>query len=142
MPFDLQPTLKGELLALRPLRPEDSPDLYAVASDPLIWEQHPSKDRYQEEVFQRFFREALASGGALLAITKKGSGVFSESFRSISLRCPKRLPTPFSNAAPNLQATLRSVSYFLAAWMSGCYRAGGACYSLFLGMTCFSPRCP
>jgi len=51
MSFDLQPILKGELLRLRPLRLEDFHDLYAVASDPLIWEQHPVRDRYKEEVF-------------------------------------------------------------------------------------------
>lgn len=66
MPFDLQPTLKGELLELRPLRPKDFQELYAVASDPLIWAQHPANDRYKEEVFHEFFREALASGGALV----------------------------------------------------------------------------
>lgn len=68
MPFDLQPCLKGQLLELRPLRAEDYPNLFAVAADPLIWEQHPHNDRYQEEVFQRFFRDAMASGGALIAI--------------------------------------------------------------------------
>ena len=67
MSFDLQPTLEGELLRLRPLRPEDWGDLYAVASDPLIWEQHPVRDRYTEDVFRGFFREALESGGALVA---------------------------------------------------------------------------
>ncbi len=71
MSFDLQPILKGELLGLRPLRPEDFNDLYAVASDPLIWEQHPIKDRYKEEVFKGFFREALESGRALIAIDPK-----------------------------------------------------------------------
>jgi RimJ/RimL family protein N-acetyltransferase len=73
MPFDLQPVLKGELLELRPLRPEDFADLFAVAADPLLWEQHPARDRYQEEQFRTFFREALESGGALLA-TDKGDG--------------------------------------------------------------------
>ncbi len=68
MSFDLQPVLKGQFLELRPLRPEDWTGLYAVASDPLIWEQHPCNDRYKEEVFRVFFREALESGGALLAI--------------------------------------------------------------------------
>jgi RimJ/RimL family protein N-acetyltransferase len=68
VPFDLQPTLKGELLSLRPLRPEDFPALYAVASDPLIWEQHPASDRYKEEVFREFFRAALASGGAFAVL--------------------------------------------------------------------------
>jgi RimJ/RimL family protein N-acetyltransferase len=79
MPFDLQPCLKGDLLELRPLCPEDYGDLYAVASDPLIWEQHPSKDRYQEEVFRAFFREALGSRGALLAIDRKGGRAIGSS---------------------------------------------------------------
>jgi N-acetyltransferase len=63
-----QPFLKGELLELRPLRPADFDDLYAVASDPLIWEQHPHNTRYQEEIFRKFFQDALESGGALVAI--------------------------------------------------------------------------
>jgi len=79
MSFDLQPILKGKLLELRPLRPEDFNDLYAVASDPLIWEQHPIKDRYKEEVFNAFFREALESGGALIAIDSKDGQVIGSS---------------------------------------------------------------
>jgi RimJ/RimL family protein N-acetyltransferase len=67
MAFDFQPILKGKLLELRPLRPEEFHDLYAVASDPLIWEQHPASDRHEEEVFKVFFREAMDSGGALIA---------------------------------------------------------------------------
>jgi RimJ/RimL family protein N-acetyltransferase len=65
--FDSQPTLKGKLVELRPLRSDDHADLYAVASDPLIWEQHPDKTRHQEAGFAAFFRESLASGGGLLA---------------------------------------------------------------------------
>lgn len=79
MPFDLQPTLRGELLELRPLRPEEFLDLYAVASDPLIWEQHPVQDRYKEDVFREFFREALESGGALIAIDRKDGRVIGSS---------------------------------------------------------------
>ncbi|HEV3163728.1 MAG TPA: GNAT family N-acetyltransferase [Isosphaeraceae bacterium] len=79
MSFDLQPTLEGELLALRPLRAEDFRDLYAVASDPLIWEQHPINDRHKEEVFQGFFREALESGGALIAIDSQDGQVIGSS---------------------------------------------------------------
>ena len=74
-----QPVLKGQLLELRPLRPEDFPDLYAVASDPLIWEQHPHNTRYQEEVFKKFFRDALASGGALIAIDSQTGRVIGSS---------------------------------------------------------------
>jgi len=63
MPFDLQLVLKGALVGLRPLGAKDFQDLYAVASDPLIWEQHPARDRYREAVFRTFFRESLDSGG-------------------------------------------------------------------------------
>ncbi len=35
-----QPVLEGEHVRLRPLRPDDWEALFAVASDPLIWEQH------------------------------------------------------------------------------------------------------
>ena len=70
-PFDLQPNLKGELIELRPLTPEDWNDLFAVASDPLIWEQHPESNRYNDDVFKVFFREAMESGGAFVIIDKK-----------------------------------------------------------------------
>jgi len=79
MSIDLQPILKGDLLALRPLRAEDFDALYAVAADPLLWEQHPCKDRYQEAVFREFFREALESGGALIAIDRRDGQVIGSS---------------------------------------------------------------
>jgi N-acetyltransferase len=68
MSFDPQPHLRGELIELRPLRREDWAELFAVASDPLIWEQHPESDRYQEKVFKSFFKGALESGGAFVVI--------------------------------------------------------------------------
>jgi RimJ/RimL family protein N-acetyltransferase len=71
MPFELQPVLRGELIELRPLRADDFEELYAVASDPLIWEQHPERDRYKEEVFRDFFRGALESGGAFAVLDSK-----------------------------------------------------------------------
>ena len=73
MSFDSQPLLRGELLELRPLRVADFEALFAVAADPLIWEQHPEPLRYQEATFRAFFDEALASGGALVAVDR-GSG--------------------------------------------------------------------
>jgi N-acetyltransferase len=79
MPFELQPVLTGELLELRPLRAEDFPALYGAASDPLVWEQHPAGDRYKEEVFRGFFREALESGGALVAVDLKDGRVVGSS---------------------------------------------------------------
>ena len=71
MAFDLQPHLRGELIELRPLAADDWDELFAVASDSLIWEQHPESDRYKEDVFRVFFSEALKSGGAFVVIDKK-----------------------------------------------------------------------
>ena len=79
MPFDLQPTLTGRLVELRPLRPDDFDALFAVASDPLIWEQHPASDRYREDVFRAFFREALDSGGALVALDARDGRIIGSS---------------------------------------------------------------
>lgn len=79
MPFDRQPSLTGDLLDLRPLRPDDWEALFRVASDPLIWEQHPDSDRYQEDVFRRFFDDALASGGALVAIDRSTGQIIGSS---------------------------------------------------------------
>jgi len=75
MSFELQPILKGELIELRPLTPEDWDDLFSVASDPLIWEQHPESDRYKEEVFKIFFKDALESGGAFVVIDTKNKRI-------------------------------------------------------------------
>lgn len=79
MTFEAQPVLTGERVALRPLVPEDWDALYAVASDPLIWEQHPASDRWQEEAFRAFFDEALASGGALVALDRSDGAVIGSS---------------------------------------------------------------
>ena len=68
--FEMQPRLIGELLEVRPLAQDDWESLFAVALDPLIWEQHPASNRYRENVFREFFREALASGGALIVIDR------------------------------------------------------------------------
>ena len=65
--MDLQPThLASAWVTLLPLQPSDFAALYAVASDPLIWEQHPNRTRYQLEVFETFFRGAIESKGAFL----------------------------------------------------------------------------
>ncbi|ESU23491.1 acetyltransferase, ribosomal protein N-acetylase [Flavobacterium enshiense DK69] len=62
-------------MKLIPLQLNDFEALYQVASDPLIWEQHPNKDRYKREVFQNFFEGALVSKGAFIIIDKKTNAV-------------------------------------------------------------------
>jgi RimJ/RimL family protein N-acetyltransferase len=77
--FEFQPVLTGERLELRPLRAEDRDALYAAASDPLIWAQHPVSDRWKPEVFQAYFDDALASGGALVALDRGDGRVIGTS---------------------------------------------------------------
>ena len=70
MSFPLQPNpLKSDLIQLFPLQENDFEELYKVASDPLVWEQHPNKLRYQREVFQTYFEGAMLSKGAFLVRT-------------------------------------------------------------------------
>jgi RimJ/RimL family protein N-acetyltransferase len=65
--MDLQPThLRDQYVILTPLSEDDLEPLFAVASDPLIWEQHPNPDRYKRDVFSNYFRGAMESGGAFL----------------------------------------------------------------------------
>src|SRR4051812_40419530 len=82
MNFELQPTdLKNEFVTLTPLVQSDFERLYKVASDSLIWEQHPNKNRYQREEFQNYFKGAMESGGAFLIFdTKTGEPIGSSRF--------------------------------------------------------------
>lgn len=76
---DLQPTLVGELLELRPIKADDYEPLFAAASDPLIWEQHPENDRHTPQVFRRYFDGAMESGGALVIIERASGRIIGSS---------------------------------------------------------------
>ena len=79
MPFDLQPVLTGDLVVLRPLHQDDFAALFAVASDPLIWAQHPEPDRCTEPVFRRYFHGGMESGGAFLVLDRSDGRVIGSS---------------------------------------------------------------
>ena len=69
--LNLQPEIiENELVKLVPLKETDFEILFEVASDPLIWEQHPNKNRYERDVFQNFFEGAIESKGAFLIVDK------------------------------------------------------------------------
>ena len=70
MNINLQPTLENNLVILFPLNVEDFEDLYSVASNPEIWEQHPNKERWKRDVFSTFFEGAINSKGAFKIIDK------------------------------------------------------------------------
>ncbi len=66
---NLQPRhLRNEYVELLPLEPGHLEPLYAVAADPLIWEQHPNPNRWRRADFLNYFEGALASGGAFLIL--------------------------------------------------------------------------
>ena len=70
MNINIQPTLENEKVILLPLKESDFDDLYAVASDPQVWAQHPNKDRCKIEVFRIFFEGAIKSKGAFKIVDK------------------------------------------------------------------------
>lgn len=71
----LQPTLENDLAKLIPLQENDFEDLYQVAADSKIWEQHPNKDRWKREVFKNYFDGAIKSKGAFKIIEKKSGNI-------------------------------------------------------------------
>ncbi len=78
-PFSLQPTLQNELILATPLQTDDFDLLYAAANDPLIWEQHPNKNRWQLEDFSNYFTGAIQSGGAFLVRDAQSGEVIGSS---------------------------------------------------------------
>ncbi|VTP91629.1 GNAT family N-acetyltransferase [Sphingobacterium daejeonense] len=73
--FNMQPILQNEKVVMYPLRENDFDDLYSVASDPKVWEQHPNRDRWKKEVFTVFFEGALKSKGAFKVVDKESGKV-------------------------------------------------------------------
>jgi len=66
--FFRQPELENDKVRIRPLMESDFESLFALASDPLVWEQHPVPDRYKREVFQNYFNGGIESKGAVLVM--------------------------------------------------------------------------
>lgn len=77
--MDLQITLENDQILARPLKEEDFEMLYKVASDPMIWDQHPNPNRYQRKEFQNFFEGAIKSGGGYIVFTKKSGEAIGSS---------------------------------------------------------------
>ncbi|MCC7246968.1 MAG: GNAT family N-acetyltransferase [Saprospiraceae bacterium] len=73
--FPPQPVLENEIVRLQPLQADDFEQLYAAASDPLIWEQHPNPDRWKRDVFENYFKGAIESGGAFLMLDAPSGAV-------------------------------------------------------------------
>lgn len=74
-----QPTLTGDQALLRPLTQDDWSALFAISSDPLVWELHPAHDRWKEPVFREFFENALRYKGAMAMIDRNTGALFGSS---------------------------------------------------------------
>ncbi len=77
--INFQPALKNELVIAEPLQQTDFELLYKAASDPLIWEQHPNKNRWQLQAFENYFDGAIKSGGAFMVKDAKTNEVIGSS---------------------------------------------------------------
>jgi RimJ/RimL family protein N-acetyltransferase len=77
--FEFQPTLVGPKVTVRPIAAEDWDGMFAAASDPEIWVQHPESDRYQAPVFREYFDGALASGSAFSFIDNRSGEIIGSS---------------------------------------------------------------
>lgn len=70
--FNLQPDfLEDEIIKLIPLEEKHFEELFIIASDPLIWDQHPAKERSTREGFKAFFETGISSKGAFLILDNK-----------------------------------------------------------------------
>lgn len=109
-----QPTLSNEFVKIVPLSMDDFDDLFTIASDKLLWEQHPDKDRYKKEVFLIFFKDAMASESAFKILDlKTGATIGSSRYyeydaigKSIAIGYTfidrKYWATPYNRAIKNL----------------------------------------
>ena len=58
---DFTQQLQAENFSLVQTKLADFESLFQVASDPLIWEQHPAQNRWRREVFAAFFADGLSN---------------------------------------------------------------------------------
>jgi RimJ/RimL family protein N-acetyltransferase len=91
MMFEFQPELAGELVWLRPLRAADFAALYALGADPLLWAQHPNRERATEAGFRAYFEDQLASGGALVAVNSVDEAMVGMSRYSTAFAGPDEI---------------------------------------------------
>lgn len=78
-PIDLQPLLQNDRVIATPLQQGHLEELYLAASDPLIWEQHPNKNRWQRADFENYFNGAMQSGGAFIVRDAQTGAVIGSS---------------------------------------------------------------
>ena len=71
-------------ISLLQIKKENFEGLYLVASDPIIWEQHPENDRWKKEKFNIFFKSALKNELGCFSIFDNSHNKFFGSTRFYS----------------------------------------------------------
>jgi RimJ/RimL family protein N-acetyltransferase len=72
-------SLENSAIKLEKLLESDFESLFEVAAEPLIWEQHPTSDRYKKEVFKLFFNGAIEGKMAFKIIEKASAKIMGSS---------------------------------------------------------------
>lgn len=62
---NLQPTLIGSLVTLKPMQERDWKGMFKAASNSKTWAGHVKRDRYKEDIFRPYFDSGISSGSAL-----------------------------------------------------------------------------
>jgi len=63
--------LETNLFSLVQLEQSHYEELYTVASNPIVWEQHQEKNRWQEENFLKFFQKAIQNNNGCFVVFNK-----------------------------------------------------------------------
>ena len=75
------------MVRLSPLKAEHYESLYLAASDPGIWEQHQTKDRWKREEFDKYFEDSLQSNYALIIRDLSSNDIIGHSrFQPLSFK--------------------------------------------------------
>jgi RimJ/RimL family protein N-acetyltransferase len=69
------PVLIGPSIRVRPIEQNDFEKLFLAASDPLIWQQHSEPNRWEKDVFSKFFAAASQPSSALVIEDRKSNEV-------------------------------------------------------------------
>ena len=76
--------LETNSFSLEQTTSSDFEPLYGVASNPVVWEQHPEKDRWKRPVFSAFFQGAIENDLGCFTIRDKSAGIVIGSTRFYS----------------------------------------------------------
>ena len=83
-PHAFNVNLETNAFSLEQTTSSDFDLLYEIASNPVVWEQHPEKDRWKRSVFLTFFQGALENDLGCFTIRDKSAGVVIGSTRFYS----------------------------------------------------------